>query len=585
MSSTPGIEPARSAASARGGLRARWLWERAVDHYPGTNRRLLYLAIVVLATIVLYYQLYVPGAVSPSILPHYSMSFRFYVYGVGVVAAGLGAFASLIAGLADRWGRANMITYGLLLVALLILFGVPNAPDKWSFMVLIGAVGFVEGIVLVATPALIRDFSPQGQRALAIGFWTLGPVVGSLVVAQVSSHTLPHLHAWQDQFTIAGIVGLAVFLIALVGLRELSPGLRDQVMVSARDRALIEARARGIDPEAAMQRPWRQMLHLDIVGPSFGVAVLLLVYYALVAFLVIYFATIFHYSEQRANALANWYWAFNAGALIVVGVISDRLRVRKPFMVIGALGAIAMTILFLTKATQPHTGYYTFAAIMSALAVSLGVAYAPWFAAFTETVEKRNPALNAHGLAVSGWIGRIVVMLSALALPFVVSSMTPLVDLGGPVATQSARYAPELATAAAVDPATLHALTVNPHNAAAGAKAVAEISTKLNVSATEAIRRLDALATASTEPGFKFLSTYGPQVEAAAAQTPTQWQHWWWVCVGGEILFIPFIFLLVGRWSPARARRDAKEHERMLADQMSKLDGQDLKIASRAVGR
>ena len=44
-------------------------------------------------------------------------------------------------------------------------------------------IGLVEGVILVATPALIRDFSPQLGRASAMGFWTLGPVVGSLVVA------------------------------------------------------------------------------------------------------------------------------------------------------------------------------------------------------------------------------------------------------------------------------------------------------------------------------------------------------------------------------------------------------------------
>ena len=40
----------------------------------------------------------------------------------------------------------------------------------------------VEGICLVATPALIRDFSPQVGRATAMGFWTSGPVLGSLIV-------------------------------------------------------------------------------------------------------------------------------------------------------------------------------------------------------------------------------------------------------------------------------------------------------------------------------------------------------------------------------------------------------------------
>lgn len=549
----------------------RRLWDRGLDHYPHTPPRIAYLAIAVTATIVLYYELYIVGAVAPSILQHYDMSFRFYVYGVGVVAGAVGAIFSLIGGLADRWGRANMVTYGLLITGLLILFGIPNAPDKWSFMVLLATVGAVEGIILVVTPALIRDFTPQSRRATALGFWTLGPVLGSLVVAEVSSNTLSHLHAWQDQFLICGIAGLIMFGIALVGLRELAPGLRDQLMVSQRDRVLVEARAKGINIEAAIRNPWRQMLHLDIIGSTFGVAVLLLVYYAFVGFLVIYMATIFHYPEQRANALANWYWAFNAGALVVVGVASDRLRVRKPFMVLGAIGAIVMTIIFLTRATMPQTSYYTFVVILSILAVSLGIAYAPWFAAFTETVEKRNPALTATGLAVSGWVLRIVVTLSALILPFVVSSMTPLVDYGTQVATAATKYAPEVATAAAIDPTTLHTLTVNPQNSAALAKAVAEVSAKFHIGPTAAVGRLTALGAAATQPDFKFLTAHGPEVQAAAQSTPSQWQHWWWVCVGGQVVFLPLIFLLVGRWSPRRAKRDAQEHDRMIEEEMKEL--------------
>ena len=44
-----------------------------------------YLAIVVVATVVLYYELYIGGAVSPKILTGYGMTFPFYVY-ISVVA-------------------------------------------------------------------------------------------------------------------------------------------------------------------------------------------------------------------------------------------------------------------------------------------------------------------------------------------------------------------------------------------------------------------------------------------------------------------------------------------------------------------
>ena len=69
------------------------------------------------------------------------------------------------------------------------------------------------------------------------------------------------------------------------------------------------------------------------------------------------------------------------------------------------------------------------AVLLAALAFALGVAYVPWMASFTETVEARNPALTATGLAIWGWIIRMVVFASYLLLPAVVNTVTPLVDL------------------------------------------------------------------------------------------------------------------------------------------------------------
>ena len=102
---------------------------------------------------------------------------------------------------------------------------------------------------------------------------------------------------------------------AAIWLRELAPALRDQLMVSSRDRALIEARAKGIDVEASLKRPFRQMLKLDVIGSAFAISLFLIIYYTAVGFFPIYFQTIFHFTQSQANALGNWNWAFNAGAL------------------------------------------------------------------------------------------------------------------------------------------------------------------------------------------------------------------------------------------------------------------------------
>ena len=142
-----------------------------------------------LATVTLYYELYVSGSVATLLLTNLHMTFTFYVV---ILAFGnlIGAFGSLFAGLTDRFGRANLVVFGLLFTGVFVAFVIPAAPASGpsasSFVS-----GFVEGVCLVATPALIRDFSPQVGRATAMGFWTMGPVLGSLIVSVVGSDTIP----------------------------------------------------------------------------------------------------------------------------------------------------------------------------------------------------------------------------------------------------------------------------------------------------------------------------------------------------------------------------------------------------------
>ena len=159
---------------------------------------------------------------------------------------------------------------------------------------------------------------------------------------------------------------------------------------------------------------------------------MLLIYYTAVPFAVIYLTTVFGFSIKNANGLGNWNWGFNAIGVILIGVISDRFRVRKPFMVIGGVIAAVMLVVFLEQAGH-HPGYYTLAIMLAVLALGLGIAYTPWMASYTETVEARNPALTATGLAIWGWIIRIVVFVSYLFIPVVINSVTPLVNYGGTV--------------------------------------------------------------------------------------------------------------------------------------------------------
>ncbi len=570
MSTAAAGRPAHASPLSR-------LWDRRLERYPENAPRFLSLGIVVITTVVLYYQLYLAGGVATDVIRDLDMSFVYFV-NIAVIGYLLGALASVIAGFADRYGRANIVTGGLLVTGVLCTFVLPNMTTKAGFGIVFIVIGFVEGIVLVATPALIRDFSPQLGRASAMGYWTLGPVLGSLVVSAVVSSS-SSTSSWQHQYTVAGVVGLVVFLIALVGLRELSPNLRDQLMVSSKDRALIEARAKGLDIAASLKRPFRQMLHLDILGSAFAISVFLIFYYVAVGFFPVFFETVFGYSQSKANALGNWFWSFNVIGLLVVGYVSDLLRVRKPFMVAGAIGAAVFTAIFAIDAAREQTSYGTFVVLLVVISIFQGMAFAPWMASFTETVERRNPALTATGLAVWGLTIRVVIAIVIFFVPKVVDTVTPLVERGPAVQAILADPTPvgsttvgAVATAASEHPDVIARLQ---QIQAKGAGATAADQAYLTTTAARELgpAQLAALGEPTPQLGaaLEELATVGPPVAAAAADSPGQWRTYFLIGVAGHLVFIPLTFLMAGFWSPRRARAAEREHEAMVAEEMDRL--------------
>jgi MFS family permease len=583
----------------------RFLFVHEIDEYPDNAKRTAYLGLAVLATIVLYYTYFTQTGVTPNILQYFHMSFAFYVY-IVVVSNLIGAFASLPAGKTDTFGRSNVIIYGLLIVGLLVAVGVPLCKTEWQFAIVICVLGLVEGAILVATPSLVRDFSPQLGRASAMGFWTVGPVAGSLLTSIVATHTLDHfvannnLSGFKSQFIISGVSALVVFILAMLFMKDLSSRLRDQLMVSQRDRALIEARALGLTDEevfAATTHPWRQILKWDLAGSAIGISLFLLVYYAASAFFTIYWATVFknpnglNLTTGQANGLNAWFWWSDLVFLIIFGVLSDKFRVRKPFMLVGAVGSVVMLIVFLSQASNAHAGHNKLVLIEVVLAAFISLTYAPWMAAYTEMVEARNPALVGTGLALWGWILRLTVGLSFLFLPLVVNSVNPVVDnlsYATPAIQAFTVQHPQSVSFAQGHAAFLQvlntptnkpivaALAANPSipNIAAATKALGAANFALVVKYQTQLKTL----VVPYETQLNYLAAHQSQLlalENGVAKSPKQWQHWFWVCVAGMVLFIPTIFFNRGRWSPAKARKDEEQHEADVAEELRGLVGAD----------
>ena len=442
-------------------------FRRDLEAYPATSRRVWYLALAVAATISLYYGAYALPSVAPLVLVYFHLSLAQYI-GINLFLSVLGAISAILGGLSDRIGRANLVIYGVFLNSLLILT-IALANTAWLFFFLHFVGGFIEGIILVATPALVRDFSPRLGRATAMGFWTVGPVGGSLLATAVAGLTLPIFKVWESQYIIAGIVGLIVSAVCFLGLRDLAAPLRAQIMVSEREKAVLEARAQGLDVEAEMRHPWKQMMRPRVLGSAFGIAVFLLTYYVFVGYGPILFTDIFKYKLPEANNLLAIYWVVDIFASIVGGIFSDRLRVRKPFMVLATIGTMAANVVFITRIGQPTSPL--FMGILLAVSALVGpIAYVTWMAAFTEMLEEINPALIATGMAIQGSVLRSVVVISTIGFLLVVAT-TSLFD-------------------------------------------------------------------------------------------PGRWAIWWWVCLGGLVIFLLTVFIHPGPWSVARAKAEIETHLR-----------------------
>jgi hypothetical protein len=380
-------------------------------------------------------------------------------------------------------------------------------------------------------------------------------------------------------------------------------------MVSQKERALIEARAKGIDVDAAIAHPLRSMLHLDLLASSLAISVFLLIYYASVTVLTIYWVVVFDRTSSQANGINTWYWSLDAVMLVVIGLLSDRLKVRKPFMVIGAIGVMAMTIVMIVQTGHPHATYLDNVLVVLPLGAFIAFTYAPWMAAYTEAVEAKNPALAATGLAVWGWMLRIVVAVSFLALPRVITTATTLVNNQNagaelqvlqsavpyvPTANQTRAplVAPQsllaqlrtlgppgqaLSGILAKHPATFSQLEVDALALPKGLLPQA-LALQSFTSATSAMQSgaapsaKDVASVKANSPNDLYpLLLAAEKLVPAQQKSPNEWKNWWWVSFGGQVVFLVLVFFMKGRWSPRAAKRDFDEYELKIEEEIRRL--------------
>ena len=161
------------------------------------------------------------------------------------------AFGIPIARLADRSNRVRIIAHSVLLFSLMTALCGAAGTYLQLLLARIG-VGIGEAGTGPPSHSIIADLYPVGRRSTAMSIFSLGPHAG-ILLGFLSGGLLAQWLGWRSTFQLAGLVGVAVAVLAYVFLKE-PP--RNTVVASV---ATVRA-----SPKAVIHALWRHaaMRHL-----------------------------------------------------------------------------------------------------------------------------------------------------------------------------------------------------------------------------------------------------------------------------------------------------------------------------------
>jgi MFS family permease len=386
---------------------------RELDEYPQGLRRIWLLAVAVLAILIGSYEAQIAPVV-PLLLKDLHMSLTTYG-SISAVAAGSGALAAVVGGrLTDHLGRVRLLVPLMMLTAFCCLaMTLVHTPKQLLIMRVVLA--FIDGVAIASTAPLVRDLSPRMGRATAFGFWTWGPVGASLIASALASWTLPIYHdAWRSQFVIMAIASLVASVVVATNIRDLSPELRARILQTERQVVRVA--------DASRRAQVRELLsHRRLWAHVVGISLWLVLYVTISVFGQTMLVASFGVSAAEASRIMTTFWILDLVALIAIGRLSDRLQLRKPFMIGGTLAAVVVGG-YLAHLMGNHTistGHLMVTGTL--LGASLAVAYAPWMAGYSEDAEDIDPRLQGTAWGIYGFLSRAVAVLVLLAVPRVVA--------------------------------------------------------------------------------------------------------------------------------------------------------------------
>ncbi|MEO3870063.1 MFS transporter [Nonomuraea sp. B12E4] len=387
---------------------------RELSVYPVGRRRILLLAVAVLASLVANFETTL-ATILPLLMDDLSMSLT--VYGqiaalsvlVGGVSAGFGGILS------DRWGRVTILVPTLTVTAAcnFLLATVDSVAELfWVRCLML----FIEGAGITITASLVRDFSPRMGRAQAFAFWTWGPVGASFLASFIAGFTLPLFgNAWQSQAIIMGVVSLAMCAVIVWKIAEPSGALRAQVLQAEQAVAAAGSPAHG--------RVRELLRHPHLWAHVFGNTGWQVLYWTFAIFGQTILSDAFGMDAAVANRVVALGIVLNAAAVVVVGRLSDRRQLRKPFTAVGTVLTAGALAYFISLA-GPGVPTAQVTIVYALLFLFMGIAYVPWMANFSEDAEDVESRLQGSALGIWGMVVRVMIVVMLVVSP-------PIVEAGG----------------------------------------------------------------------------------------------------------------------------------------------------------
>lgn len=385
---------------------------RELSVYPVGRRRVLLLATAVLASLVANFETTL-ATILPLLMDDLRMSLTEYgqIAALSVLVGGISAGFGGI--LSDRWGRVTILVPTLTVTAAcnFLLATVDSVAELFWIRCLML---FIEGAGITITASLVRDFSPRMGRAQAFGFWTWGPVGASFLASFIAGFTLPLFgNAWQSQAIIMGVVSLTMCAIIIWKIAEPSAALRAQVMEAEQAIQAEEGAAHG--------RLRELFKHPHLWAHVLGNTGWQVLYWTFAIFGQTILTGAFGMDPAAANRVVALGIVLNALTVVAVGRMSDRTRLRKPFVAVGTV-LTALLLVYLISLVGPGVPAAQVTVVYALLYLFMGIAYVPWMANFSENAEDVDPRLQGSALGIWGMVVRVMIVVMLVVSPMVVEA-------------------------------------------------------------------------------------------------------------------------------------------------------------------